>query len=584
MPSPAHDAPDVFGLLDWSVIAIYLLFTTILGAALSGKQTTIREFFLGGRRLPWWAICGSIIATEISATSFIAVPALSYAPGGNLTYLQLGIGAIIARFIIGLVLVPRYYEQEIYSPYDYMGSRLGPRVKSMTTLIFFVGGVLGQGVRVYVTAFILSTVAKIDFLTSIWAIGAFAVAWTLLGGITTVIWTDVIQFGILILGAIIALIYSVSAVEGGANEVAHLAEAAGKFQLIDSSNDLTKGFTLLAGVLAMPFLNLAALGIDQVMAQRMFCCKNQKQATTAIIASCVGQLIAVLMLLVGVALYAYYQHHPLLPDAAAEVSKEPTYIFPYFIARRIPAGVRAIIVAAILAASISSLDSALAALSQTTIGAFKEQILKIARRIGVVRGRAPSDIALSKGLVVAWGVVLCVMASACILIRDQYASVIELVLSLVAYTYGPLLGIFLLAMVSKTRNDAGLPWAAAMAVLAVFALNVHSVISAGEWFGGSAVTIPWADWVVWSGCATVLGASLFKYRDDLSRIGASIVVVFLILLVHHWQIRIVDGRPLYLHPYWGYPLGTLITFFVGWHFAERGRKVPATGRARRKLR
>ncbi|MBK8269179.1 MAG: hypothetical protein IPK83_13080 [Planctomycetes bacterium] len=549
----------VFGWMDWAIIAAYLAFTTMLGARLSGKQSTIRDFFLGGRKLPWWAISGSIIATEISAATFIAVPAMSFAAGGNMTYLQLGLGAIIARIVIGLVFVPRYYAEEIYSPYDYMGSRLG-RVKSMTTLIFFVGGVLGQGARVYVAAFILRSVAGIDLITSIWVIGIVAIGWTLLGGITTVIWTDLIQFGVLVIGAASALVFCVSAVEGGVGEVTRIASEADKFRMIDARSDAALGMTIWTGLFAMPFLNLAALGIDQVMAQRMFCCKTRSQATLAIIVSCIGQFIAVLMLLVGIALYAYYQHHPLPAGIAAMVGKDTTSILPHFIATKMPLGVRAVIVAAILAAAISSLDSALAALSQTTVSAFKARTIAFARRVGLIRGRAPSDIGLSKALVVFWGVALCLMASACVPIRGQFDSAIELVLGLVAFTYGPLLGIFLLAFLPTNRDDHGLPWAVPMAILAVFGLVVH----AAPWSLGG-YEVAWSDLVVWAGCAAALVLAAVQFRDDLARIGCLTAVVLAVLALHHFSIgTTATGKPIYPHAFWGYPIGTFVTLLIGW--------------------
>ena len=238
MPCLADSAEATFAVIDWVVIAAYLLLTTLIGARLAGKQSTIRDFFLAGRKMPWPAVCGSIIATEISAVTFIGVPAISFAAGGNLTYLQLGVGAILARLIIGLFLVPRYYQREIYSPYDYLGQQLGPRIKTVTTLLFFVGAVLGQGARVYVTAFVLSRIAQIDLSTSIWMIGIFSIGWTLIGGMTTVIWTDVIQFCVLVAGGIFALCYAVGGVPDGISGVLQHAQEAEKFQLFNLSTEI----------------------------------------------------------------------------------------------------------------------------------------------------------------------------------------------------------------------------------------------------------------------------------------------------------------------------------------------------------
>lgn len=205
-----------FTLWDWMVIAAYLVMTTILGGLLAGKQASMKDFFLGGRRLPWPAVCGSIIATELSAATFLIAPAIVFSQGGDMTYIQLAIGTILARFVIGYFFIPVYYKKEIYSPYDYMGDQLGSRVRHVTTGLFMVGGILAQGARVYIAAKALQVITGTDTTTSILIIGAVSVLWTIMGGITTVIWTDAIQFLLFTGGAIAALIFATTAVEGGA--------------------------------------------------------------------------------------------------------------------------------------------------------------------------------------------------------------------------------------------------------------------------------------------------------------------------------------------------------------------------------
>ncbi len=557
---------------DWAVIAAYLLLTTLVGARLAGKQATIRDFFLGGRKLPWWAICGSIIATEISAVTFIAVPALSFAEGGNLTYLQFGIGAILARLIIGFYFVPRYYEKSIHSPYDYMGRQLGPRVKTITTLLFFVGAILGQGARVFVTAFVLSWITSFSLTSSIWVIGLFSIGWTLLGGMTTVIWTDVIQFCVLLLGALVALIYAIGAVPGGVSEVVAIAQQADppKFGVFNTSPDLSIGFTIWVGLLAMPFLNLAALGVDQVMAQRLFCCKNAKQARLAIIWSSAGQLMALLMLVVGIALYAYFQHRPPDPNEASALAEKTTYVLPIFIVREIPIGIRGLIVAAVFAAAISSLDSALAALSQTTVSAFKSHVRAGARVLGVPLRWINSDIRLSKVLVVFWGLALCGMATACIVVERMYDSAIDLALGLTTYTYGALLGVFLLAFLPVRRTDAGLPWAVPMAMLAVFGLSVHVESIPIDWLGWG---FNWADWFVGLGAAVILTLGLLAFRRDPLSMVIVTAGVLAIALLHVFRVGVGPaGEAVFPSPYWGFPVGTLLTFAVGYGLGKPKRQ------------
>ena len=180
-----------FTTRDWLVIVGYLIMTTVLGGLLAGKQASMKDFFLGGRKLPWPAVCGSIIATELSAATFLIAPALVFSAGGDMTYIQLALGTILARFVIGYFFIPAYYEREIYSPYEYMGRQLGPRVKTITTGLFMIGGILAQGARVYIAAKALQVVTGTDVTTSILIIGAVSVGWTIMGGITTVVWTGV---------------------------------------------------------------------------------------------------------------------------------------------------------------------------------------------------------------------------------------------------------------------------------------------------------------------------------------------------------------------------------------------------------
>ncbi len=552
-------ASSAFNWADWFVIVAYLLLTTLVGARLSGKQATIRDFFLAGRKLPWWAICGSIIATEISAVTFIAVPTISFAQGGDLTYLQWGVGAIVARLIIGYYFVPRYYRQEIYSPYDYLGRRLGTGAKKVTTGLFFVGAILGQGARVYVTAFMLSVITDLELSASIWLIGAFSVLWTLLGGMTTVIWTDVIQFCVLVVGAVLALCFAVADVPGGVSDVVELASAADKFQLFDLRFDLSLTYTFWVGLLAMPFLNLAAFGTDQVMAQRLFCCRDEKDARRAIITSSVSLVLALLMLLVGLALYAYFSANPFTTAEQQQYDERNTYLMPIFIVRALPAGIRGLIAAAVFAAAISSLDSTLAALSQTTLSAFvKPKKASRRRSQSWLRRLLSSDIGLSKGLVVAWGVVLCGMASACILIARHYDNAVELAFALVGYTYGPLLGIFLLAFLPMRRDHTGLFWSVPFSVVAIFGMYQH-----GD-------RLPYVDYVHYAAVFCLLVAILYlevlrRRPLDVRRVFVLTLSAIGVLLLHFLKVgEGAEGKAIYPSFVWSYPLGTVITFGLGY--------------------
>lgn len=438
-----------FTTIDWCVLIGYLLVTTWIGHALRGKQSTMKDFFLAGRSLPWPAVCGSIIATEISAITFVGVPGIVFAANGNFTYLQWAIGSIAARFIVGIWFVKVFYEREIFSPYDYMQERLGPGARKLTTILFFVSSVLGQSVRLLVTALILRTVTGLSFELCIVIIGIFAVGWTLMGGMTTVIWTDVIQFFIFLLGGTLGFIWLVGSIDGGLPELFRAGAEAGKFRLIDLSTDPNVQFTLWVALLAMPFQNVAAFATDQLNAQRIFCCRTPQDASKAVIVSSLSQVVTILMLFVGVALFVHYQQDPPSPAEAALFAESADFVFPVWITTSLPVGLTGLILAGAFAAAISSLDSALAALSQTSLSL-------IHNRDGFAEGNDRKLLIQSRAAVVLWGITLVVVSIGLQAIRDQ-VDLLSLAFGMVSYTYGPLLGAFLLA-VSPIRRDIRGVW------------------------------------------------------------------------------------------------------------------------------
>lgn len=474
--------PGHFTALDWLVVAAYLAATTWLGHALRGQQASVRDFFLAGRAMPWPAVCGSIIATEISALTFIGVPGMVFAAGGDFTYLQWGLGSVIARVIVGLVFVRVYFERGIYSPYDYMETRLGYGARAFTTVLFFLGSVLGQSVRLLVTALILWTVTGLPFELCIAVIGVFAVIWTLMGGMTTVIWTDVVQFFVFVGGGVLALLVLLSNIEGGLPEFLRAAGQAGKLRVLNLSTNPDAQFTLWVGLLAMPFQNLAAFGTDQLNAQRMFCCRSAAEASKAIIASSVSLLITVLMLFVGAALFVFYQQHPPPPPQAALFAQDADAVFPVWITTALPPGVSGLILAGAFAAAISSLDSALAALAQTSLALWHGQK-------GLEAADQKKLVWQSRAAVGVWGLALTSAAIGLHAIRGQL-NLISLAFGMVSYTYGPLLGAFLLALSPLRKSLPGVVAGAAASVLLVLWVrpDLYNFLTAMGWIDAATAT------------------------------------------------------------------------------------------------
>ena len=467
-----------FTWIDWAVVIAALVGTTIVGGRLAGKQASFRDFFLGGRKLPWYAVSASIVATEISAVTYVSLPSVVYKTGGNITYLQIGlIGSLFARMIVGYVLVPAYFQREIYSPYDYMGSKLGERIRRMTTALFSLGGVLGQSARVYLIAVVLEIILWRELgwveehlgipplMTSIGAIGIVAMAWTLLGGIAAVIWTDGILFLLFLVGITIALVTVGNHVDGGVPAALAQGWDAGKFRFLDFDTDPTKAYTFWAALIAATWGGIGFYGTDHLLAQRLFCCKDARDARRAIIGSIAAMAVTFLVALVGIGLFAYYREHPLEGEALALVTAKEDRIFPVFIVEVIPAGLKGLVVAGAFAAAISSLDSILAALSQTTLSVFRRPRHDLDGGKELVR--------TSRFFVIGWGIVLCAAAIAMQEVHEQYASILDLALAMASYTGGALVACFFLSFLPVRADGSGLLWSAPLSVLAVFAIVWH---------------------------------------------------------------------------------------------------------------
>ncbi len=599
--------------IDWAIVAGYLVVTTALGLGLAGKQSSIRDFFLGGRKLPWYAVSGSIIATEISAVTFVIVPFIVFRPGGNFTYLQLGLfGAILSRIVVAWWLVPAYYKREIYSPYDYMGNQLGGHVRGMTTILFSIGGMLAQSARVYLTAEILLVVAPqpLAYLTSAvgftplaWAIlliAIVAIIWTYFGGMTTVIWTDAMLFVVFLLGAFVALWTVVSDLPGGWGQLIAAGWNAtdpaagatwynwGKFTFFDFSGHPTRAYTIYTAIIASTWGGVGAYGTDQLIAQRMFCCKNQGEARLAIITSAASQVVTFTVAFVGVGLYAYYTLP--LEGATAETVPDPDYprllgasrelyeakgdrIFPIFIVEAIPVGFRGLILAGILAAAISSLTSILAALSQTAMSAFylPARQRRLARQ-GVVEDdhhETGGAVAASRMFVLVWGVILAALAFLSKLAADFYPSILDLALAMAGYAGGALLAGFFLAFLPLRVDGRGYMFAAPLSLLCIFALIWHQ---------------DWAQWValagggVWLLCwIAIEGAGPREQRTVLPqplRWLAMLAGFGLLLWISRYGYFTNENGDIATVAWpWQTPLGSVIAFAWGYLLAGRREEI-----------
>lgn len=450
-----------FGLLNWIVLGAFLAGTTVLGHRLRGDTSRLEGFFLGGRAIPWWAVAASLMATKTSALTFIAVPGFIFAAGGNLTYLQITLGMILGNILMAKLFIRAYYEEKIYSPYDFMERRLGTRVSQLARALFFVGVVLSQAVRLLATALVLSVITGFSIPQCILLMGVFAALWAVMGGITTVVWTDFVQFTIYTAGAVVAALLIIDAVPDGIAGIMRLADERAKLALIDLSLDPTKTYTLWVGLVGMTVFELGQNAIDQVVTQRALCCANAREAQKAVYASVLGAATFYLMAFVGLGLVAFYAVNSPLGTNMELLARQPDRVFPVFLVERVPPGVSGLLIASMFAAGISTLDSALAALSQTTIsGVYQRYVRPAASEQHYLR--------VSRLLILAWAALLGALA----LVFHAYNTegLLNLGLRVPGYVYGALLAIALLAL-WRRGTWPGIAAGVALSVAAVLLLQ-----------------------------------------------------------------------------------------------------------------
>jgi SSS family transporter len=427
------------GALDLSILLLYLAGVTALGVWFRRGQRDIRDYFLGGRTTPWWALGLSIVATETSTLTIIGTPAVAFA--GNLGFLQVVIGYLVARALICLIFIPAYFRGEFYTAYQLIEKRFGARMKSVAAGTFLLTRALAEGVRVAAVALMVTVAFGTGEVWSVVIILLLTLLYTFHGGLKAVIWTDVLQLGIYLAGGVAAFLLLLDRLPGGWTEVATVAAAhGGKLGVFDFALDLTRTYTFWSGVLGGTFLTLASHGTDQLMVQRLLAARNRSESQKALLLS--GAVVFfqfALFLVIGVMLFAFHQHDALL--AAGQATDR---VFPEFIVREMPAGLRGLLVAAVFAAAMSTTSSTLNSLASSTVVDF----LGHGRRAEDAE-RSAGLLRLSRWATLGWGAVLLVLGTV------KWGPLLEAGLAIASITYGSLLGLFLLGLGMRRATARG---------------------------------------------------------------------------------------------------------------------------------
>lgn len=379
--------PGYFNLGDWIVIIAYLAGIIGLGVWFGKDQRNTRDYFLGSKNIPWWGIGISIVAAETSALTIIGVPAIAY--GGNIMFIQMIVGYVIARVILAVVMVPHYLSGEIYSPYQLLEQHLGRSPRRLAGALFLFLETMAAGVRVFVACIpvrlmlgdqICSLGGMVDpILGAILIFVGLSLIYTYIGGVKAVIWTDAVQFGLFLAGGLFALFYIPTLIDGGWSAAFATAGQAGKTAWLNTSFSFSAPFNIWMGIIGGTVMVLSTHGAEQLIVQRVLACGTVADGRKALMLSAV--LIFPLMLvflLVGVLLWVFYQGHPFqipLPEGRPGI-KSFDFIFPIFMMTEVPHILKGFLIVAILSAAMSSISSAITSLASVSTMDFIKQMVK----------------------------------------------------------------------------------------------------------------------------------------------------------------------------------------------------------------
>lgn len=528
--------------IDLWIVFLYIVFVTAIGVRLGRNNKSASDYFLASQRVPWWAACLSIVATETSTLTFVSVPAVAYL--GNLSFLQISLGYIIGRAFVAFYLLPKYFAGKLHTSYELMQNHYGLRIRRFTAALFQVTRLLADGVRLFATSIPLHLLTGWDYGICIGIIAFFTIIYTLTGGIKAVIWVDVIQTFIYIGGALVSLILLLRLLPDGLGASLRSLFDAGKLKIFEtgfsgSTPFFQINYTLFSGLIGGAFLSMASHGTDHLIVQRLLCCNRKIDAQKALIASGIFVFLQfALFLFIGSLLYIYLEGAEMVADT----------IFPRFILGSLPPGVKGFIIAAIFAAAMSTLSSSINSLAASTHFDFFTN--------PVNRPTKLAELQASRLFSFLWGIIL---AGTAMLFRNPQDPVVELGLAIASYTYGGILGIFLLAL-----KKSKLPEQHALFVL--WASLIMMV-----WIIGPPTII----WLPLVSLLTIVAGSLIAFSA-----GTTLRIVFLL-----WtgMVVILLGfveSPQIAWP-WYVPAGSLMTIIMGKLALRYGKSRSLEGKSER---
>ncbi len=498
----------VFSSLDYSLLLIYLIVVVGIGVWVGRGQKDTEDYFLAGRSMGWFPIGISTIASLYSAISYMGTPSEYRTHDLGLTVGMLSM--IPTAAVVIYVFMPFYHRLQVYTAYEYLEQRFNVTVRALTSAIFVVWRMLWMGTAVYVPSLVLHTITDFPLTPMIFCVGVVATLYTVIGGMEAVVWTDVAQFFVLTGGSVLAL-WVISSQVSGFSEIWSIAEEGGRTQILDWSLDPTVRVTTWGAVIGALVANLAMYGADQVSVQRYLAAGSLKDMQKSFVLNTVGGWsMGILMIWIGLGLYAFYSINPGRLPAAIGGDK----VFPYFIATEMPLGLRGVMIAAILAAAMSSIDSGLNSCTTALITDFFKRFGWLTRWAGrTSQDSAAQELWMSRILTLLLGILVTLLA--CFV--GALGTIIEITNKLVNSFAGPMLGIFVLGMFTRKTEWRGASVGLVAGTL-VTAICIIEDYPSFLWFGpiGAVVTV-----LVGQATSRFLGSDDTERPDLVFRLGSS---------------------------------------------------------------
>ena len=419
--------------VDFAVVAVYLVGVVAFGLWVGRDQKGASDYMLGDRNIVWWGLLFSIVATETSTVTFLSIPGFAWSR--DLTFIQLPLGYLVGRFLVVKVLLPHYFAGEYFTAYEVLRKRFGGAVGQAASLLFIVTRSLADGLRLFLTAIVVQEMAGLSLPVSVALVGVTTIVYTFAGGMKAVVWTDVAQFAIYNVGAVVAFVLLLGRLPGGWGQLVAEASAAGKLHWLDVSTALDNPYTLWAGLIGGMVLTIGSHGADQMMVQRYLCARSQREAGRAVWMSGVVVFVQfALFLLIGVGLYVFYQAFP--PAVAFD---RPDRVFVRFILEQLPRGMVGLVIGAIFAAAMSTLSGSLNSSATAAVTDFYRPL---------VRPQATSAhlLRVTQGFTLVFGLVQIGVALGGPLLSR---TVVEAVLTIAGFTTGIILGVFFLGIFTR---------------------------------------------------------------------------------------------------------------------------------------